>query len=159
MSKQWTSRQSAAPAAVEEAERLLATFQVGGAYYGLDTGRVQEVIMVGAHTRVHHAPEYVRGVINLRGKIVTVIDLRMKLCAVRSPITADSRILIVAWMGEQVGLLVESVEDVIPLDPERIEPKPSNVSASQERFLDSVYRVDAGERLIGILILDELLDA
>lgn len=134
---------------------LLATFQVRNAFYGLDTTSVQEVILVGESTRVHHAPQYVRGIINLRGKIVTVIDLGCKLNDQAIQVGEDSRIIIVSWMGEQIGLLVDGVADVVSLDPASIEATPANVGHLQTRFLEGVYP-DMG-RLIGILNLDAVL--
>jgi purine-binding chemotaxis protein CheW len=134
---------------------LLVTFGLGGAWYGLEASQVQEVILVESNTVVYHAPAYVRGIINLRGKIVTVLDLEIKLGFESPPLGEDARILIVEWNHEQVGLLVEIVDEVITLDQEQVEPVPLNISEGLNRFLSGVY---SGEgHLIGILDLDKVL--
>jgi purine-binding chemotaxis protein CheW len=136
-------------------ELLIISFRVGGAFYGFETNRIQEVIMVGDRTEVHHGPAHVYGIINLRGKIVTIIDLSIKLNGVQGEISPESRILIVPWMDEQVGLLVDQVGDVYPFASSRIEPTPANVHGTQDNFLLGVYR--AGDSLLGVLDLDAVL--
>jgi purine-binding chemotaxis protein CheW len=134
---------------------LLVIFGLGGAWYGLEASQVQEVILVEGNTVVYHAPPYVRGIINLRGKIVTVLDMEIKLGLPSQPVGEDSRILIVAWNHEQVGLLVEVVSEVISLSKEQIESIPLNISEGLSSFLSGVY--SHADRLIGILDLDKVL--
>ena len=134
---------------------LLVIFGLGNVWYGLDASKVHEVILVEDNTVVYHAPPYVRGIINLRGKIVTVLDIETKLGLPSHPIGANSRILIVAWKNEQVGLLVEVVSEVINLRKEQIEPVPLNISDGLSSFLNGVC--SHAERLIGILDLEKVL--
>jgi purine-binding chemotaxis protein CheW len=135
---------------------LLLTFQLGEAHYGLEAIRVQEVMLVGAITPVHHAPDYVRGIINLRGKIVTVIDLGIKLLDEEINIGEFSRILIADWMDEYVGLLVDRVGDVISPDRDLIEAQPANVAEEQGRFIQGVFR-DGEQPVVAVIHLAELL--
>lgn len=139
----------------EEQNLLLVTFGLGGAWYGLEASQVQEVILVQDNTVVYHAPPYVRGIINLRGKIVTVLDTETKLGLPTHPVGADSRILIVPWKDEQVGLLVEVVAEVITLSKEQVEPVPLNISERLSYFLCGVCSSD--NNLIGILDLEKVL--
>ncbi len=134
---------------------LLVIFGLGGAWYGLEASQVQEVILVEDNTVVYHAPAYVRGIINLRGKIVTVLDMQTKLGLPFNPIGAASRILIVAWNHEQVGLLVDIVTEVINLGKDQIGPVPLNISAGLSQYLSGVC--NNANRLIGILDLDKVL--
>ena len=134
---------------------LLVVFGLGDAWYGLDASQVQEVILVESNTVVYHAPPYVRGIINLRGKIVTVLDMEIKLGLAPHPVGPDSRILIVAWNQEQVGLLVEVVTEVVSLKKDSIEALPLNISDGLSQFLNGVFSVE--ERLVGILDLDKVL--
>jgi purine-binding chemotaxis protein CheW len=97
----------------------------------------------------------VRGIINLRGKIVTVLDMETKLGLPSNPIGEDSRILIVAWNHEQVGLLVDVVTEVINLGKEQIGPVPLNISEGLSQYLSGVC--NNADRLIGILDLDKVL--
>ena len=139
----------------DELNLLLIIFRLGGAWYGLEASQVQEVIRVDENTPVYHAPAYVRGIINLRGKIVTVLDTETKLGLTPHPVSPDSRILVVTWNHEQVGLLVEVVAEVINLDKDQIEPCPLNISERLRSFLTGVFNSD--NRLIGIIDLDTVL--
>jgi purine-binding chemotaxis protein CheW len=134
---------------------LLVIFGLGGVWYGLEASQVQEVTLVEDNTVVYHAPSYVRGIINLRGKIVTVLDLETKLGLASHPVGENSRILIVAWKDEQVGLLVEVVSEVINLRKEQIGPVPLNISDGLSGFLNGVC--SHADRLIGILDLEKIL--
>jgi len=134
---------------------LLVIFGLNGAWYGLEASQVQEVILVEDNTIVYHSPSYVRGIINLRGKIVTVLDLETKLGLPAHPVQVDSRILIVPWQQEQVGLLVEVVAEVVSLSREQIDPVPMNISDGLRHFLSGVCKID--NRLIGIIDLEKVL--
>ena len=144
---------------VEENEQdlLLVTFCLEDDWYGLDTNLIQEVIVVGDITTVHHAPDYVRGISNLRGKIVTILDLNLKLGLPKHQLSSESRILIVPWMNEQVGLLVDSVADVVSLSRSQIESLPSNIKDEISQFLGGVYYLAEEDRLLGLLELDSVL--
>ena len=141
----------------ENSDLLLVTFRLEDAWYGLDTNRIQEVIQVGGITVVQHAPDYVRGIANLRGKIVTVIDLALKLGLEQRELSADTRILIVNWIHEQVGLVVEWVGEVVSLNQEQIESVPTNIDETLGHFLKGVYYKADEDRLLGILDLDAVL--
>lgn len=137
-------------------ELLLSTFSLGGSWYGLEASQVQEVILVEDNTVVYHAPEYVRGIINLRGKIVTVLDLEIKLGLPVHQVSEDSRIIVVEWNQEQVGLLVEAVSEVITPGRDQVEAVPLNINQELSRYMLGVCK--DGERLIGILDLDKVLE-
>ena len=144
----------------ETAEDLLiATFQLGGddGYFGIDATLIQEVVMVGELTPVRHAPAYVAGIRNLRGKIITVIDLCVRLGLGYVEIGAESRILIADWKGEPVGLLVDRVDDAIALEADALEPAPPNLHGLQMQKVRGVFR--SGERLAALLDLAAVLGA
>jgi purine-binding chemotaxis protein CheW len=136
---------------------LVATFLLGESAFGVDTARVQEVVRMGDITPVHHAPDYVVGIRNLRGRIVTVVDLRSRLnlgCAEAGP---ENRILIVESQGDPVGLLVDRVADTITVDPDRLEPPPPNLHGVQARHLRGVCH--GGGRLVALLDPGTVLEA
>lgn len=137
-------------------ELLVATFLLGAGTFGLDTALIQEVVVMGEVTPVHHAPSYVAGIRNLRGRIVTVIDLRIRLGLSPIETSPDSRILIAEWKGEPVGLLVDGVEDTIEVGAGDLLPPPSNVHGVQMRRLLGVFR--SGERLAALLNPVAVLD-
>jgi len=135
---------------------LLATFCVRDALCGLDASRVQEVIRVESVTPVRHGPEEVTGVINLRGKIVTLLDLGIILGFGRSTITPDSRVFVIEDRGEFLGVLVDRVSEVIEVEPVREDSLPVNIAAGQARFFKGICR--AGGRVIAVLNPGEVLN-
>jgi purine-binding chemotaxis protein CheW len=137
--------------------KLLATFVLRDALCAFDAARVQEVIRLGPVTPVRHAPEEVTGVINLRGRIVTLLDLGQILGFGKAEPKRDSRIFIIEDRGEFIGLLVDRAADVIEVDPRAEEPVPANLPSTQARFFRGVQRSDG--RVIALLDLAELLPA
>jgi purine-binding chemotaxis protein CheW len=134
---------------------LLATFYVRSALFSLDASVVQEVIRPASVTPVRHAPSEVCGVINLRGRIVSLLDTALILGLEKSAPGPESRIFIVEDRNEFVGLLVDRVAEVVEVEPGSEEPVPVNIPAAQARFFRSVFR--AGGRLITLLKPGELL--
>jgi len=133
----------------------LSTFYVGDALYGMDILRVQEINRLMDFTKVPQSPEYVMGIMNLRGQIVTVIDLSKKLGLSKTELKDESRNIIVNDQGEYIGLLVDRISDVVRSDTVKIEPPPSNMGGVQGKFLQGVFKMD--KNLIGILNVEELL--
>jgi len=134
---------------------LISTFLLGDAVFGIDANQVQEVARVGDMTPVHHAPPYVVGIRNLRGRIVTVIDLRARLELGRVAEGPDNRILIVDVHGEPLGLLVDRVADAVSASAAALTPAPPNLHGVQSQNLRGVCR--GIDRLVALLNLDTLL--
>ncbi len=135
---------------------LVATFLLGDAVFGLRAEEVQEVVRPGDITVVHHAPEHVLGIRNLRGRVVTVIDLALLLEVGHGQVGPESRILITDWQGEPVGLLVDQVADTISVAAGDMAPAPSNVHGVQARNLRGVHRT--AEPLVAVLDLEAALE-
>jgi purine-binding chemotaxis protein CheW len=133
----------------------LATFYVGDALCGMDILKIQEINKLIEMTRVPQAPDYVTGILNLRGQTVTVIDLARKLGLGKTDFNDAPRNIIVNALGEHIGLLVKSISDVVMANPDRIEPAPANMSGIQGGFFTGVYKTE--KKLIGILNVDEVL--
>jgi len=129
---------------------LTATFCLGDdLLFGINAILIQEMVMVGEITPVRHAPGFVAGIRNLRGRIITVIDLAARLGIGSVEIGPETRILIADWKGEPVGLLVDRVSDALALEPGDLEPAPSNLHGVQMQKLLGVFR--CGERLAALL--------
>lgn len=142
-------------AEVEE-ELLTATFELrGDRVFGIDATLIQEVVMVGEITPARHAADYVAGIRNLRGRIITVIDLGVRLGLGPVEIGPESRILIADWKGEPVGLLVDRVADAIAMQAGDVEPAPPNLHGVQMQTLRGVFR--SGKRLAALLDLAAVL--
>jgi len=133
----------------------LATFYVGDALCGMDILKVQEINKLMQMTKVPQAPEYVLGILNLRGQIVTIIDLGKKLGLGETDISHDPRNIIVNSAGGHVGLLVRKISDVVSADMEKRERAPANMSGIQGEFFTGVFKTN--DHLIGILNVDKVL--
>ena len=134
---------------------LVSTFLLGDAVFGLDTARVQEVVRVGDIAPVRGAAPFVLGIMNLRGRIATVIDLALKLGIPCAEVDRDSRIFIVDWRSESVGLVVDRVADVIEVDRADLAPPPENLRGVRGRHLMGVSQV--GGHLTALLDLEAVL--
>ena len=133
----------------------LATFYVRNALCGMDILKVQEINKIMQMTKVPQAPEYVLGILNLRGQIVTIIDLGKKLGLGSTDISQDTRNIIVNSSGGHVGLLVRQISDVVAADMEKKERPPANMGGIQGEFFTGVFKTDT--ELIGILDVDKVL--
>ncbi|MBU0698523.1 MAG: chemotaxis protein CheW [Proteobacteria bacterium] len=133
----------------------LATFYVGAALCGLDILKIQEINKQIIMTKVPQAPEYVMGILNLRGQIVTVIDLGVKLGLAPTQPDDKTRNIIVNSKGESIGLLVERISDVVPAEREKLEPPPANIGGVQGKFFKGVFKTP--HHLIAILDVEEIL--
>ena len=133
----------------------LATFYVGDALCGMDILKVQEINKLLEMTKVPQAPEYVMGIINLRGQIVTVIDLGKKLGLAETDLSENSRNIIVNSKSEHVGLMVSSISDVVEAEWEKLEKPPANIGGVQGVFFKGVYKTK--DSLIGVLDADRVL--
>lgn len=133
----------------------LATFYVGDALCGMDILKVQEINKLMQMTQVPQAPEYVLGIVNLRGQIITIIDLGKKLGLGETDKSLDPRNIIVNSSGGYVGLLVKKIGDVVEADMQKKEPSPANMGGIQGEYFTGVYKTQ--NSLIGILDIDKVL--
>ena len=134
----------------------LASFFVGEALCGMDILKVQEINKLIEMTRVPQAPEYVLGILNLRGEIVTIIDLGKKLGLKSTEISDKTRNIIVNSKGEHIGLMVEKISDVVQANFEKIEAPPANIGGVQGKYFTGVLKTK--DRLIGILDVGKVLE-
>jgi len=133
----------------------LATFYIGKDLWGIDILDVQEINKIFDITPVPQAPDYVKGIINLRGKIVTIINLGKKLGLFPSKQSADCCNIIVKMQDEYIGLMVDSIQDITIIDWNEVEASPANIESVNERFFKGVFKTE--KSLIGILDLEEVL--
>ncbi len=133
----------------------IVTCRVENEEYGIHIMKVQEIIRLIEAIKVPKAPTYVKGVINLRGKIVPVIDLRTRMGKTGMPFSDTTRIIIVDTCSGLAGLVVDAVIDVVMLNNEEIEPCPSIDETKSSRYIMGVSK--QGDRLITILNLENLL--
>jgi purine-binding chemotaxis protein CheW len=134
----------------------LATFFVGEALCGMDILKVQEINKLIEMTRVPQAPEYVLGILNLRGEIVTIIDLGKKLGLKSTDLNHKTRNVIVNSNEEHIGLMVEQISDVVQANWGKVEKPPANIGGVQGKFFTGVYKTE--DHLIGILDVEKVLE-
>src|SRR5262249_41252117 len=123
--------------------------------YALDILRIREIIRVGPLTEVPRAPSFVPGILSVRGTVIPVVDLRLRLRLAAAPLSKVARILIVTKEEDPYGLLVDEVRHVERLQPEDLEPPPSFIGGSLAEFLAGIGRPE-GKMLI-LLNLDAVL--
>lgn len=133
----------------------LATFYIGNALCGVDILQIQEINKIMQRTTVPKAPDYVKGVLNLRGKIVTIIDLGLKLGLGKTSETPETRNIIMQSSDGATGLLVKKISDVMKLQTNELEAPPANMQGIQGKFFTGVYKTQQG--LVGELAIDEIL--
>ncbi len=137
------------------ADHEYLTFALGDEEYGVDILKVQEIRGVEQITRLPDAPEFIKGVINLRGLIVPVVDMRLKfrLSQARYDETTVMVVLVVA--GRTIGIVVDGVSDVLRLQPEQVRPVPDLGSAIDRQFLTGLGMID--ERMLILLDIERLM--
>lgn len=132
------------------------TFRLADETYGINVMQVQEVLRMTDVAPVPGAPHYVMGIINLRGNVVTVLDTRKLLDLATSEITDTSRIMIIESGKVTVGLLVDSVAEVVNISSSEIDPPPSVGNDEGSRYIQGIY---SSEQQILILIdLNKLIN-
>ena len=136
-------------------ERQYATFYVGNILLGVDIRQVQEINRQLEVTDVPHSDNYVRGVINLRGDVATVIDLRTILGLPSAEVTQESRNLIVHSHGETIGFLVDRISDILTLHRKEMSQTPTNVEGIDENLFRGVYKLE--KELLIVLDVDTVL--
>ncbi len=122
----------------------LVVFSIGKELYGVGIESVHEIVKVPDITAVPDAPAFLEGVINLRGKIVPVVDLRKRMNLDGKEKTKSSRVLITDNGGRLVGLLVDAVSEVLKVPPESVEAPPEMVSSVGVEYITGVAKVDTG---------------
>jgi purine-binding chemotaxis protein CheW len=135
--------------------RQFVSFVVAGEEFGVNILTVQEIIRPVDITRVPHAPDFVEGVINLRGRILPVIDLRTRFGFPGRDHGEDSRIIVVEIGPQTVGFMTDAVQEVLRVDVTSIEPAPELAVGIDAGYLRGVAKLD--ERLLILLDLENLL--
>lgn len=133
-------------------QKQFCTFYLDGLFFGVDVLKVQEIIRHQAMTRVPLAPNEVEGLINLRGDIVTAIDLRRRLRLSDRPADAEPTNVVVRDEERAVALLVDEIGDVLEVDEENFEPTPETLDTAVRELITGVYKIDG--RLLHVLDTD-----
>ena len=138
-------------------DRQLVIFKIAGEEFGVDINEVKEIIRWTDVTRIPNTDAYIKGVINLRGSIVVVNDLAMKMGLPSKEIDDDTRILVVEVGNNTVGMIVDSATEVLRLDAEKVKDAPSMITSGiDSSFIDGVG-VLGEDRLLTLLDLSKVM--
>ncbi len=133
----------------------LVSFKLDEIEYGIDILSVHEILRIPEITRLPNTPEYIKGVINLRGNVIPVVDIRLRFGMQQVALTELSRIIVVEIAEKLVGLLVDNVYQVIRLSRSRIDEPHDLIEGISTEFISGIGRLQ--DRLIVILRLDNIL--
>jgi len=129
----------------------VVSFRLGGEEYGVDISQVQEIIRLVEITHVPRAPKFMEGVINLRGQLIPIIDLRTRFGMPRIEPTKSTRIIVTEIGTKRVGIIVDSVSEVLNLPLENVEEAPEMIAGVGTEYIQGVGKLD--DRLIILLDL------
>lgn len=133
------------------------TFTLGNEEYGIDILKVQEIRGYDTVTHIANAPEFVKGVINLRGVIVPIVDMRIKF-KVGEPIYNEFTVVIIMnVLGRVIGMVVDSVSDVIELGPEQIKPTPEMGSAMNTDYITGLGTLN--DQMLILVDIEKLMSS
>ncbi len=133
----------------------LVSFKIGNEEFGIDILKVQEIIRLMTITEVPNSPEFVEGVINLRGRVIPVLDLRVKLGMSRIEHSSSTRIIVVEINNTTVGFIVDAVSEVLRIPQNITEPPPEIVAGVESEYITAVGKLE--DRLLILLDLEKIL--
>jgi len=147
--------QQTAPAAVSTNLREFLAFKLGAEEYGIDILRVQEIRSYEKPTRIAKAPDFIKGVINLRGVIVPIVDLRLKFHLDDASYTEFTVVIVLNIGNRVVGIVVDAVSDVITLSSDQLRPVPDFSSTIASEHVLAIGAIE--ERMLILIDIDKLM--
>jgi purine-binding chemotaxis protein CheW len=133
------------------------TFRLGAEEYGIDILKVQEIRSYEPPTRIANAPAFIKGVVNLRGVIVPIVDLRLKLGCECAEYNSFTVVIVLNVKGRVVGAVVDSVSDVLALDAETIKPAPEMNATVDANFITGIGSIN--ERMLILMDIEALMSS
>lgn len=135
----------------------LVTFSIDEEEFGVNILKVQEIIRIMEITRVPRSPEFVEGVINLRGRVIPIVDLRRRFGLAAITHDKDTRIIVIELNSLVVGFIVDAVSEVLRIPADTVEPTPPVAAGVDSEYISGVGKLQ--DRLLILLDLDKLLTA
>lgn len=139
---------------MSEESLQLVTFHIGKEEFGIDITKVQEINRMIEVTRMPNTPSYIEGAVNLRGKIIPIVNLRKKLGLGLVEHDKSTRIMVVEVEGKVLGFIVDSVSEVLRIQDPRIEAPPSISDSTESAYIEGV--INLADRILMLLDLDAL---
>ena len=145
-------------------ENQIVIFELSSEYYGVDIAAVQSIIKIQPITKLPHTPEFVEGVTNLRGKVLPVIDLRKRFGVIARDVDRNSRIIVVSFDQNEVGMIVDEVSEVVTVPAGCVEAAPAIATTVDSTFIKGIAKLGSNsgssqqeERLVILLDLAHVL--
>jgi len=151
------ARRGAATAISNARNGEYLTFRLGSEEYGIDILRVQEIRSYEQPTRIANAPSFLKGVVNLRGVIVPIVDLRLKLGCDSAEYNHFTVVIVLNVRGRVVGAVVDSVSDVLELSGDTIRPAPATNSTIDTSYITGIGSV--AERMLILMDIEALMSS
>ncbi|MGB9641357.1 MAG: chemotaxis protein CheW [Anaerolineales bacterium] len=136
-------------------ENQIVIFELSGEQFGVEIGAVESIVQMLPITHVPQAPAFVKGVTNLRGRILPVLDLCQRFGVATQPATREQRIVVIHSGGMEAGIIVDGVSEVETIDPSQVEPPPALTRTATSAFVQGIVKL--GERVIILLDLAKVL--
>jgi Chemotaxis signal transduction protein len=136
-------------------ENQIVIFALGSEFFGADIAKVESIIKIQSITQLPHAPSFVEGVTNLRGKVLPVIDLRKRFGLPAEERDKNSRIIVVSVDQIEVGMIVDEVSEVLTVPEDSVEAAPAIVTTVDSSFIKGIAKIE--ERLVILLDLTQVL--
>ena len=133
----------------------IVSFRLANEEYGVDIMRVQEIILMGQITRMPQVPEFICGLINLRGHVIPIVDLRKRFSLPSEEATEHTRIIVVNVYEKTIGIVVDAVNEVLRIGTEQIEPPPASIAGIDHTYIRGLVKFE--EKLLILLNIEELL--
>lgn len=136
-------------------ENQIVVFELASEHFGVAIAAVESIIKMQEITKMPRSPRFVEGVTNLRGKVLPVVDLRKRFGLPSQEVSKDSRIVVVAIAGSEVGMVVDAVSEVLTVPADAVEPAPAIATTVDSSFITGIAKLDG--RLVILLDLAEIL--
>lgn len=133
----------------------VVSFRLGNEEYGLNIMLVQEIILMGDITEIPEVPAYIRGLINLRGKVIPIIDLRLRFGLEAGPEDEHTRIIVVNASGVVFGIVVDAVNEVLRIDPNKVEKPPQGLITLEQAYIDGLLKLE--QKIMILLNIETIL--
>lgn len=133
----------------------LVSFRLAQEEYGIEITKVQEIILMGEITRVPQTPRFIKGLINLRSTVIPIVDLRTRFSLSEQETSDETRIMVVNVVGKTIGIIVDSVSEVLRVSLNQISPPPPAVVGLGKEYLTGLVKLK--KRLLIMLDIDRIL--
>jgi purine-binding chemotaxis protein CheW len=136
-------------------DNQVVVFELGAEQYGVNIETVESIIKMQTITSMPHAPSFVQGVTNLRGKVLPVIDLRLRFGMAPKAAAKGSRIIVIGVNATEIGMIVDGVSAVLTIPDQAVEPPPPITTTVDSNFITGIAKLD--DRMVILLDLDRIL--